>query len=82
MNVKELDKYFLNQERKSTNGKTVVYTRNGAKGIEKPFIVMLTDDNDITAEPEILAEFATVYGVMDFLYTYLKTNTEIGYFYA
>lgn len=78
----KLDKYFLNQERKSKNGKTVVFTIKFTKGIEKPFIVMLTDDNDITAEPEILAEYATVYGVMDFLYTYLKTNAETGYFYA
>ena len=76
------DQYFLNKERKSQNGKTVCYAREGAAGIEKPFIVMLVDDNDIHAEPEILARYTTIYGVMDFLYTYLKNNKETGYFYA
>ena len=77
----EIDHFFLNLERKAQNGQTLVYARQGAAGIEKPFVCFLAPD-DINEPETILACFRSVYEVMDFVQEYLTTHPATGYFYA
>ena len=81
MTIKEINRFFLDLQRPSKDGITIMYARQGAAGIEKPFVIFTAPD-DIETPEAVLARFRSVYDVMDYVQEYLKAKPNTGFWYA
>lgn len=83
MTIKEIDTFFLSLERSSEDNTTLMYTRQGdSRNNPKPFVVFISEDNNMDAPTKDIARFTNVYEVMDFVKEYLEKHPQTGYFYA
>lgn len=81
MTCLEINRFFKSMERKTQNGITLLHTREGAAGIEKPFVIFLAPDGIESPCTEI-ARFLSIYEVMDYVKEYLKAKPKTGYFHV